>query len=165
MHPFAATRRCGDRLPYAGVVAGDLLRIDDGVAWVGERRMPAGAKVTVIDQVFDLPGSNPGGRALSYHRRGFALPFENGWTVSVAWQSSERFDSEPPPFPEETPAANVTVSDRDGRCVVWDDDGTALGKSLDHTGIRYATGAHELLRLIDQVAEWPTHYLPIMDRV
>jgi len=137
----------------------DTLRIEDGVAWVGDRRMPAVAKVMVHDFA-----AEPDGRKFVSHIRAFSLPFENGWTVGVGW-GGPQWDR-PDEFTEEAhAAATLTVTDRDGRVVVWDDHDHAVGKSLDHPGVRHDVPAGQVLALIDQVAEWPTHYLPIMDRV
>ncbi|HVE94880.1 MAG TPA: hypothetical protein VNB24_08180 [Acidimicrobiales bacterium] len=141
------------------------LRIEDDRVWVGTRRLAASARVFVIDQVSE-PFDD--GRRWVLHVRGFTLPFENGWTVQVKWGNSQalppRTAYEPPPEEAEH-ATTLVVTDRDGRVVVWDDAGRAVGKSLDHSGQREHVPAADVLLTIDDVATWPTDHLEILDRV
>lgn len=135
------------------------LRIENGVAWIGDRRMPEAASTHSSDYV----KSHPGGKLMEFRSRSFELPFESGWTVKVSWG---RGPGIPPshPFTEEAESATVVVNDRDDRVVVWSEDGQAIGKSLDHAGQQPDVPAARVLELIDEVATWPTDYLPIMDR-
>ena len=138
----------------------EKLRIEDGVAWVGDRRMPEAAQITKSDHV----GRGPKGQNLEFHMRGFSLPFENGWTVAVMWGRGPGIDPQTE-FEEESDVATATVNHRDGRVVVWDESGRAIGKSMDHVGVRVDLPAPQILELIDEVATWPTDHLPIIDRV
>lgn len=144
------------------------LRIENGVAWVGDRRMPEGTQITSYDQFLSHPelmkrlkGRN---RQVLLAARGFELPYENGWTVSVGWQKGFSLDADQS-FEAEPEAAGVTITDRNGRIVVWDDAGSPIGKSLDHPGLRPDVPAAEILRIIDDVVTWPTDHLPVIDRV
>ena len=139
----------------------DKFRIDDGAAWVGDRRMPESAKVNVMDIKQAHPTED---LVFEMHSRGFDLPFENGWTVSVIWGSGGRFPKSEV-FEEEAETANVTITNRDGRVVVWDDAGAPLGKSMDHPGVRVDIPAAEALRVIDKVATWSSDELQIIDRI
>ena len=134
------------------------LRLDNGLAWIGDRRLPEGTQTTTSDHL-----SVVGGQRVEFHRRSFELPFESGWTLEVSWG---RGPGVPPdqPFEEEVEAATVVVKDRNDRVVVWSDAGEPLGKSLDHPGQQPNVGAERILELIDELATWPTDYLPILDR-
>ena len=138
------------------------LRIEDGVAWVGDRRMPEGTKVVSHDHRAELPEH---ARIVESRQRSFDLPFENGWTMTVDWGRLWLRVGRDVPFVEEPEAATVAVSDRDGRVVVWDETGSPLGKSLDHPGQLYEAPAARILDLVDAVASWPSDHLVVLDRV
>lgn len=119
----------------------------------------------VLDQI-SIPFDD--GRRYVLHIRGFVLPFENGWTLQAKWSDCRLRPPETvhAPFREESDyATTVIVTDRDGRVVVWDDGGRAVGKSLDHSGHRDHVPAADVLTTIDDVATWPTNHLEILDRV
>ena len=137
----------------------ETLRIENGVAWVGDRRLPEGTQTNS----FDHSGRGPNGENLEFHMRGFSLPFENGWTVGVMWGRGPGIDSRRE-FVEESEVATATVTHRDGRVVVWDEEGRPIGKSMDHVGIRGDLPAAQILVLIDEVESWPSDHLPIIDR-
>ena len=136
------------------------LRIDDGIAWIGDRRMPEGTRVFSHDHELEHPDT---GKRFVTHARIFKLPFENGWTVTVDW--GRQFAGSDEAFVEQPEAASVEVADRHGRVALWDEAGIAVGRSLDHVGKRHDVPAKEILRIIDEVATWPSEYLPILDRV
>jgi len=144
------------------VTSPDRLRIVDESAWVGDRRMPEGARVISHDEELEHPED---GRRFESRTRLFALPFENGWTMKVEWgRDFARVDPENP-FVEAAEAARVTISDRQAYEVMWDEVGRPVAKSLDRPGVRPDVPAREILELIDEVATWPTDYLPIVGRV
>lgn len=144
----------------------ETLRIEDGVAWVCDRRMPEAAGITGFDRILAHPEFQAIDQVREILRsaRGFSLPYENGWTVSVSWGRGPGADPTDP-FQEEVEAATVTITDRDGRVVVWSDDGSPAGKSLDHPGPRANVPARTILKIVDDVATWPTDHLDIVDRV
>lgn len=137
----------------------EKLRIENGVAWVGDRRMPEAAQT----QSHDHSATAPDGRKLEFHMRGFSLPFENGWTVGVMWGRGPGIDPHRE-FVEASEVATATVTHRDGRVVVWGEDGRPIGKSMDHVGIRADLPAAQILELIDEVETWSSDHLPIIDR-
>lgn len=144
------------------------LRIENGVAWIGGRRMPEAARIRSFEAILNEPelmkqitGRN---REALLAARGFEMPYESGWTVGVMWENGSLSLADDASFEAEQEVAGVTVTDRNGRVVVWDEGGTPIGKSLDHPGLRPDVPAEQILRIIDDVATWPTDHLPIIDR-
>lgn len=134
------------------------LRLDDGVAWIGDRRMPEGTQTTTSDHLSVL-----GGKRVEFRRRSFSLHFESGWSLEVSWGRGPGVPSDQP-FEEEVDAATVVVKDRNDRVVVWSEDAEPVGKSLDHPGQQPDVPAARILELIEELKTWPTDYLPIIDR-
>ena len=138
------------------------------MAWIGERRMPEAAQITNYDQFLSHPDLPQDIRkrveGLLRQSRGFTLPYESGWSVHVQWGSGPLSDPNRV-FEEEVETATLTVTDRHGRVIVWDEKSRPCGKSLDHPGPRRDVPAREILQLIDEVATWSSDQWPIIDRV
>lgn len=122
---------------------------------VAGKRYPWASLVRNTDLVADDLASDDvttemAGVGISFHHRGFHLPFENGWVLSVIWGSgsySINHDAWHPddPFVEESPDAEIAVYFKEQMIDLWGEC------------VRGYMPAREVRTLIDTMMVWPSN--------
>lgn len=119
------------------------VRIIDGVPWVGDRSFPWAEGVDHADHVL--------GDGATWNERRFRLRFENGWLLSVVfgcgtYSDNHHSDRRGLNFRDDVETVELAAWLADGEMVEWDEGDTVRGW----------VKADELLRLIDDMKDWPS---------